>query len=200
MKNKIFIGIIIALLVLLWGQLFYYNNHSIKSAKSSGSVDPANVIGRTEQEAANSTTQIETINDNYDLFFSNYSGPVTKQDFNSFMNDLLDNKKFKTLYDKLKTKSEDSMHQYFDLNKSEMRSYNIYTFEDLNAIFDQLNHVLWYRSPACISRNIDMSSIENTGEYTTFKVLFKFSNNDEMTLKFSLGNTEDTEHKIMLSA
>ena len=126
-------------------------------------------------------------------YFSGYIGYV-------ILGYYLDNKKFKTLYDKLKTKSEDSMHQYFDLNKSEMRSYNIYTFEDLNAIFDQLNHVLWYRTPACISRNIDMSSIENTGEYTTFKVLFKFSNNDEMTLKFSLGNAEDTEHKIMLSA
>ena len=118
----------------------------------------------------------------------------------NFINDLLDNKKFKTLYDNLKNRSEDSMHQYFDLNKSEMKSYNIYTFEDVNAIFDQLNHVLWYRSPACISRNIDMSSIENNGEYTTFKVIFKFSNNDEMTLKFSLGNTEDAEHKIMLGA
>ena len=98
MKNKIFIGIIIVLLVLLWGQLFYYNNHSIKSVKKSDSSE-ANSISQTKREVANATTQIETINDNYDLFYSNYSGPVSKQEFNDFINDLLDNKRFKTLYD-----------------------------------------------------------------------------------------------------
>lgn len=199
MKNKIFIGIIIVLLVLLWGQLFYYNNHSIKSVKDSGSSE-TNLVSQTKKEVANATTQIETINDNYDLFYSNYSGPVSKQEFNDFINDLLDNKRFKTLYDNLKNKSQDSMNQYFDTHKSEMESYNIYTFDDAYAIYDQLNHVLWSRSPVCISRNIDMTSIDSTGEYTIFKVIFKFSNNNEMTLKFSLENTENAEHRIMLGA
>ena len=92
------------------------------------------------------------------------------------------------------------MNLYFDTHKSEMESYNIYTFDDAYGIYDQLNHVLWSRSPVCISRNIDMTSIDSTGEYTVFKVIFKFSNNNEMTLKFSLENTENAEHRIMLGA
>ena len=200
MKNKVFIGIIIVLLVLLWGQMFYYNNQGKNLGKRADSLDKTNVVSQTKREIANATTQIETINDNYDLFYSNYSGPVSKDELNNYINDLIDNKKFKTLYDNLKNKSQDSMNQYYDNNKSEMESYNIYSFDDTYKIYDQLNHVLWARSPICISRNIDMTSIESTEDYTSFKIIFKFSNNNEMTLKISLGNSESAEHRIMRSA
>ena len=199
MKNKVFIGIIVILLVLLWGQMYYYHNKDNAKNKVN-SLDNSNKISQTKQEVANATTQIETINDNYDLLFSSYSGPVSKEEFNDFINDLLNNKKFKTLYDNLKNKSQDSMNQYYDNHKSEMESYNIYSFDDAYNIYEQLNHVLWSKSPVCISRNVDMTSIETTEDYTTFEVIFKFSNNNEMTLKVSLENSENAAHKIMLSA
>ncbi len=199
MKNKVFIGIIIVLLVLLWGQMFIYNNGK-KTSKTSDSSDRGNVISQTKREVANATTEIETINDNYDLLYNSYKGPVGKEELNNYIKDLLDNKKFTTLYNSLKNKSKDSMNQYYDNHKSEMESYNIYTFDDAYSIYGQLNHVLWVKSPICVSRNIDMTSIESTDEYTSFKVKFKFHNNEEMTLKISLGNSESAEHRIMLSA
>ena len=200
MKNKVFIGIIIVLLVLLWGQMFFYNNYGKSSSKQANSSNRGNVVSQTKREVANATTEIETINDNYDLLYNSYKGPVGKEELNNYIKDLLDNKKFTTLYNNLKNKSKDSMNQYYDTHNSEMESYNIYTFEDAYNIYDQLNHVLWVKSPICVSRNIDMTSIESTDEYTSFKVIFKFHNNNEMTLKISLGNSESAEHRIMLSA
>lgn len=199
MKNKVFIGIIIGLIVLLWGQMFYYNNGKT-SGKKTAYEDKTNVVSQTKREIANATTQIETINDNYDLLYNSYSGPVSKEEFNNYINDLLNNKRFRALYDNLKNKSKDSMNQYYDNHKSEMESYNIYSFDDAYNVYGQLNHVLWVKEPVCISRNIDMTSIENTEEYTSFKVIFKFSNNYEMTLKISLENSENAKHRIMLSA
>ena len=200
MKDKVFIGIIIILLILLWGQMFYYNNHDRWLVAKSDSLDKSNVVSQTKREIENATTQIETINDNYDLFYNQYNGPVSKAELNGFVNDLLDNRKFKTIFDNFKNKSKDSMNQYYDNHKSEMESYKLFTFDDAYKVYEQLNHVLWLKNPVCVSRNIDMTSIETTEKYTSFKIIFKFSNNNNMTLKFSLENSEDAEHRIMLSA
>lgn len=196
MKKKIYTAIIIILLILLFVQLYYYNHPNNPSLKET--INEV-TTSQTKREIENATTQIETINDNYSLLYNSYNGTIRETELEDFINDMIDNKKFSEIFYAIQGNSESWMRRYYDVNTKKVNDWNIYSADDLLKIYSQLNKVVWSKDPICVSRNIDMNSIKNNGDYTTFTINIVFSNTNKMDIVVSLANSENVEHKIMIS-
>lgn len=199
MNRKIFIVICIILLAVLWGQLYYYAHQKEEEVEIPYVYTLPNET-QLENELVTATTQIESINDNYSILFDNYKGVVTKEEFDTFINDFIDNR-MKNLYYELLHKTDNDIKYYYDNNKESLNLANIYSGEDLIKIKKQLYRVNWSKRVVCITRNINMSTVNyDANGYTTFDIDLLFTNNYSMRFKISLANDNSSEKKIILTA
>ena len=206
--KKILISIIIILIILLIGQLIYFNF----SKKKEGDTLQANwnTINNTEDD------NIEEIEEKYEATINEipitevvepnniatlsqiYKGNVKlvtlEKELYTFIN-----KNVKEIYNATSGKSINQILQLYDLKKELINNMNIHSAQDFKEIVTEVLKVGGVQGISYSESSIDMESYNNDENgYATFNITFTYTNMSQIKLKVYLANNTNTLPNIKL--
>ena len=203
--KKLLIAIIIVLIVVLIGQLAYYNFYG-KKEKTNNQINNGininneniinnqntlNVINTEKQENQNIIIpeKIETVEENY-------SGPIDLYDLEKELYNFI-NVNTKTIYQMTVRKRENKILQLYDLNTEQINAMHIYSADDFLQITKQILLIWNLSNIENLSSVIDIESYNKDEDgYTTFKVTFNYEDDDPIIIKVYLANDNNTTPSI----
>ena len=206
--KKILISIIIILIILLIGQLIYFNF----SKKKEGDTLQANwnTINNTEDDNIEEIEEkyVATINEipitevvepnNIATLSQIYKGNVKlvtlEKELYTFIN-----KNVKEIYNATSGKSINQILQLYDLKKELINNMNIHSAQDFKEIVTEVLKVCGVQGISYSESSIDMESYNNDENgYATFNITFTYTNMSQIKLKVYLANNTNTLPNIKL--
>lgn len=222
--KKILIGIIIILIILLIGQLVYFNfrnqtsaedqestaNQNVVTTQNNSQNDETtgsaqNVVNLDQNTVSNSTQtgneQTNTISPTgMSAILESYSGDIRLSQLEEYLYNFIYSD-FDTIYNLTTRKSTNAILQLYDTNTTQINNMHIYSAEDLLNITSQIFMVGTSNSVNYTNSYIDLSTLnENENGYTTFYVTFRFSNQRTVELKVYIANSSSTVPNIRFGA
>lgn len=207
--KKFLIAIIVILIILLVGQLAYYNftSDSEENNQTSNTLQTANNINQnTNSNEVNTnagnqgTTQNIIIPRNMNYITERYSGEVDLEEIGKEFYDFINNN-VKQIYNLTTRQSINKILQLYDLNTALINNMNIYSAEDLLAVTAQVFKVGNISGVTYSNSYVDTNTYdENENGYTTFYVIFNYTNDDFIQLKVYLANDTSRTPQIRFGA
>lgn len=224
--KKFLIGIIIILIILLIGQLIYFNfrpqtnsdyqnNETIQNtgttqnnSQNVGTTGQTQNIINLDQNTVSNSTQGGNANEQANTIsptgmsaiLERYSGDVQLSQLEeAFYNFIYSD--FDTIYNLTTRKSTNAILQLYDTNTTEINNMHIYSANDLLNITSQIFMVGTSNSVNYTNSYIDLGTLnENENGYTTFYATFRFSNQRTIRLKVYVANSSSTVPNIRFCA
>lgn len=186
MKRKTFIYIVIILVAIMFTQIIIYN----LKEKNKKSTIYYNENFVTEDDII--TSKIYPIN-TYKVF-DIYKGPVQIEDFEGMI--------YKMIFENIpkinknySNKSQQEIIDDYNNNTSKINEMNIYTSDDLYLITQQIKNAYRDVVPVFDYVKIDENSIKDENGYCSFNIDVYFVNNQTISLKMYLTDTNTTSSK-----
>ena len=207
--KKFLIAIIVILIILLVGQLAYYNftSNSEENGQISNTMQTTNNINQnTNSNEVNTNvgnqgaSQNTIIPRNMNYITERYSGEVDLDEIGKEFYDFI-NTDVKQIYNLTTKQSINKILQLYDLNTDVINNMNIYSAEDFLAITRQVFKVGNISGVTYSNSYVDTNTYnENENGYTTFYVTFNYNNDDFIQLKVYLANDSSRTPQIRFGA
>lgn len=207
--KKFLIAIIVILIILLVGQLAYYNftSNSEENNQISNTMQTTNNINQnTNSNEVNTNvgnqgaSQNTIIPRNMNYITERYSGEVELDEIGKEFYDFI-NTNVKQIYNLTTKQSINKILQLYDLNTDVINNMNIYSAEDFLAITRQVFKVGNISGVTYSNSYVDTNTYnENENGYTTFYVTFNYNNDDFIQLKVYLANDSSRTPQIRFGA
>lgn len=203
--KKFLITTIILLVMLLLGQLIYFNFSNKKSeTKNTNSVNIINnnvISGNQTEEIRKGVEE--------DIVVKNVIQPVNiaelsqKYKGNTKLIDLekelytFGTSNIKNIYNMTVGRSVNQTLQLYDLSKEEINKMHIYTAEDFNGISAECLKINRINTAEYLKSNVDMETYnDNENGYTTFYIKIAYTNSSEIKIKVYIANGNNTVPNI----
>ena len=207
--KKFLIAIIVILIILLVGQLAYYNftSNSEENNQISNTMQTTNNINQnTNSNEVNTNvgnqgaSQNTIIPRNMNYITERYYGEVDLDEIGKEFYDFI-NTNVKQIYNLTTKQSINKILQLYDLNTDVINNMNIYSAEDFLAITRQVFKVGNISGVTYSNSYVDTNTYnENENGYTTFYVTFNYNNDDFIQLKVYLANDSSRTPQIRFGA
>lgn len=196
--KKFLISIIVILILVLIGQLIYFNTTKKKLADNNTITNKVeNEVKDVKRIEGEKTTITEVVVPNkIDVLSRTYKGdlklvPLEKELY-KFVHDSI-----KKIYNETTGKSQNKILQIYDLKEEQINEMNIYSAEDFKGISAETLKVGGVQNINYAYSAIDMESYkENENGYATFNITFTYSNSSEVKIKVYLANSSTTVPNI----
>lgn len=197
--RKFLISIIVILVILLIGQLIYFNFREKKPSEIlPKSANIVNNVNTNETEEIRHIDEQDTIINNViepngiatlsQVYKGNMKLLTLEQELYTFID-----KNVKEIYNAVSGKSINKILQLYDLKKQAINSMNIYSAEDFKEIATEILKVGGVQGINYISSNIDMQSYNNDENgYASFNITFTYTNMSQIKMKVYLANNKET--------
>lgn len=195
--KKFLISIIIILILVLIGQIIYFNTNNKKvntnttqnTLIENKNVDEKHYVSKPIAEDIIIPNKIDAVSRKYkgDLKILTLQKELYK-----FVNTNV-----KKIYNEVTGKSKNKVLQIYDLKKQEINDMSIYSAEDFSGISAQTLKVGGIENIKYSYSNIDMDTYkEDENGYTTFNITFIYSNSSEIKVKVYMANSSTNQPNI----
>ena len=184
MKKKTFISLVIILIVIMIIQIIVFN---IKEKKQNESTIDYNENSVTNNDI--NTSKIYPIN-TYKVF-DIYKGPITIPDFEGIIYKMIF-ENIPSINTKYANMTQQAFNQEYSKSTSDINQMYIYSADNLYLITQQIKNVYKDSTPVFDYAEIDDKSIKNENSYCSFNINICFVNNQTISLKMYLSNTNSS--------
>lgn len=176
--------IVIVLMGVLYGQLYYYNKQNIKAQETA----------KQQNTLTKEMTKEEKIAAKNDsgVIFEKYAFGISQEDFDANILEFAE-ETLKEIHEVTSGKSEDYISQYFDLHEKEINDMLIYSKEDFIGVAAASNIPFFSKNPEYQGMDIDTTSAKDDEKYLTFDALLNYSTGGNVEIRITISKDEQTK-------